>query len=101
MSVAVDLEDVKAALRVIHDSDDQLLTRLIGSATRECLAFLDCDALPIEADSESATVTVPEDVFNGIVLMVQSDYEGDPLKRNDMRTAAESLWFPYRRSFGP
>ena len=40
------LADVKAALRVTHDEDDALLTRLIGSALRECLAFLDNGSLP-------------------------------------------------------
>ena len=34
------LADVKAALRVTHDEDDALLTRLIGSATREALPEL-------------------------------------------------------------
>ena len=40
------LDDVKASLRVTHDEDDALLTRLIGSAVRECLAFLDNGTLP-------------------------------------------------------
>ena len=40
------IADVKASLRVTHDEDDALITRLIGSALRECLVFLDNGTLP-------------------------------------------------------
>ena len=97
----INLQDVKRALRVTHDEDDELLVRLIGSAVRECLAFLDAGALPGVADSDGnlQEVDMPEDVFNGVVLMVSADYEGDPLKREAHRAAAEQLWMPYRAGF--
>ena len=56
------LADVKAALRVTHDEDDALLTRLIGSAVRECLAFMDNGTLPA-VPGAAADVDIPEDVF--------------------------------------
>lgn len=100
MSIDADLANVRQALRITHQDDDDLLVRLIQSAAREYLAFIDNDTLPPHEPGAVFTVTVPEDAFNGIVLMVQADYEGDPLKRNDMRRAAEALWMPYREGFG-
>lgn len=89
------LADVKAALRVTHDEDDALLTRLIGSAMRECLAFLDNGTLPAEPGA-AAAVEVPEDVFQAAVLMVSADYDASPEKRTAYRAAAEQLLWPYK-----
>lgn len=89
------LADVKAALRVTHDDDDALLTRLIGSALRECLAFLDDGTLPA-VPGGGADLDIPEDVFQAVVLMVQADYDGNPEKRHAYRAAAEQLLWPYR-----
>lgn len=104
MSAEVDLADVKRALRVIHDADDALLSRLIESATRECLAFLDRDDLPVmdigvESSSEE-TATITQDIFQGIVYTVQADYEGKIEDRHKYREAAETIWMPYRRNLG-
>lgn len=97
--MSINLDDVKKALRVTHDDDDDLLIRLIGSATREAYAYIDPTILPpvpIESSSEDSEIDVPEDVFNGIVLLVRADYEGDPTKRLDYKAAAENLFIPYR-----
>lgn len=89
------LDDVKAALRVTHDEDDALLTRLIGSAMRECLAFMDNGTLPA-VPGASVDVEIPEDVFQAVVLMVSADYDASPEKRTAYRAAAEQLLWPYR-----
>lgn len=89
------LDDVKLALRVTGSADDDLLQRLIASATREYLAYTIG-----EIPEDMTSVDVPEDAINGIVLMVKADYDADPLKRNDYRQAAMSLWTPYRSDWG-
>lgn len=89
------LADVKAALRVTHNDDDALLTRLIGSAMRECLAFIDDGTLPA-VPGAAADVEIPEDVFQAVVLMVSADYDASPEKRTAYRAAAEQLLWPYR-----
>lgn len=99
------LTDVKEALRITHDSDDNLLLRLISSATREYFAFVNPAELPgdpaiVVEDPPDDTGFVPEDAFNGVVLIVQADYDGDPEKRMTYRKAAESLWMPYRTNMG-
>lgn len=106
----VTLQQVKEALRQTHGDDDNLLTRLIASAESECLRFLGRTELPTlpveypEVSSDGALVSeevpssgdpVAPDVVNGIILMVQADYDGDPLQREKLRTAAEALWMPY------
>lgn len=88
------LDDVKAALRITDAGSDALLQRLIDSALREYLQFTGT------LDDTATTATVPEDAFNGIVLMVQADYDGDPEKRDRYRRAAETLWQPYRTDMG-
>ena len=89
------LTDVKAALRVTHDEDDVLLTRLIGSAMRECLAFLDDGTLPA-VPGAAVNVDIHEDVFQAVVLMVSADYDASPEKRTAYRAAAEQLLWPYK-----
>jgi hypothetical protein len=84
------LDDIKETLRVTHNEDDALLSRLIASATMEYTRFIGA-----EITSDMGSITVEEDAFNGIVLMIQADYDGDPLMRDKLRAAAESLWMPY------
>ena len=106
----VTLTQVKEALRQTHSDDDNLLTRLIESAEQECLRFLGRTELPtlpveypemssdgslIDEEIASSGDPVAADVVNGIVLMVQADYDGDPLQRDKLRQAAEALWMPY------
>ena len=90
------LSDCKAFLRVTHDDDDALLTRLLGSATREALAWMDDDRLP-DVPGPAVEMDIPEDVLQGIFLLVQADYDGDPAKRESYRKAATALLRPYSR----
>ena len=73
------LTDLKAFLRVTHDDDDALLTRLMGSALREALAWMDDARLPA-VPGPAVEVDLPEDVVQGAFLLVQADYDGDPAK---------------------
>ena len=106
----VTLIEVKEALRATHNDDDNLLTRLIDSAEQECLRFLGRTELPtlpveypvvdvngnlVDEQVPSGIDPVAADVVNGIILMVQADYDGDPLVRDKLRTGAEALWMPY------
>lgn len=104
MSAEIDLADVKKALRVIHNADDDELSRLIESATRECLAFLDRDDLPVMdltlEESSEPSVCITQDIFQGIVRIVQAEYEGKIEDRPKYRAAAEAMWYPYRRNLG-
>ena len=90
------LADVKAALRVTHTDDDALITRLIDSASQECALYLygavpDYTATGAPADPQ----TVPA-LLNGIIVMVQGDYDGDPAKRGDYVAAARGAWVSLR-----
>lgn len=94
------LSDVKASLRVGHTDDDALLTALITSASQECAQYIygqipDYTAQGAVADPQ----TVPM-LKQGIILMVQAYYEGDPAKRGEYLATAKSLWNPYRTSWG-
>ena len=90
------LSDCKAFLRVTHDEDDALLTRLLGSATREALAWMDDERLP-DVPGPAVEMDIPEDVLQGIFLLVQADYDGDPAKRESYRKAATALLRPYSK----
>jgi hypothetical protein len=100
------LQLVKDALRQTQADDDALLQRLLDSAEDECRRFLGVDDLaplvqPIVLSSSSSSSSSEEvvayapAVVNGIILMVQADYDGDIREREQYRTAAESLWMPY------
>ena len=93
------LNDVKNALRQTHNDDDDLLYRQIQSACYECVSFLN---LTVESDQEVTDIILglPPSVINGVILIVQADYEGNPLDREKLRRAAESLWQPFRGMLG-
>jgi len=52
------------------------------------------------AGNDPGDLPLPDSLANGILLMVQADYEGDPLQRQTVRRAAETLWQPYRLGMG-
>lgn len=87
--MALDLTAIKHALRVTDDADDALLERLFASAVAEFLQFTELDTVPDAPDAE-----------NGIVLMIQADYDGDPERRTNFREAAHQLWLPHRQAMG-
>jgi uncharacterized phage protein (predicted DNA packaging) len=93
------LSDVKDSLRITHDDDDNLLKRLIDSSAYECVAFLNV-TLESTQDALDIIDELPPAVFNGLILMVQADYDGDPEKREAYRNAALNLWQPYRLDIG-
>jgi hypothetical protein len=115
-ATTITLADVKKALRVTHAYDDDDLTRRLRSAEQECLRYINRTQLPtlpydypaeLECVSETVSEQVPSsedpvapDVVEGIILMVQAGYEGDPQKRDAYRTGAEALWWPYRVELG-
>jgi len=84
----ITLDQVKEALRVTHDEDDDNLDRLTAAAQTECRRFIGVQVLPDEPDLDQ-----------GVVLMVSAGYEADPTEREKYRMAAESLWTPYRDRF--
>ena len=90
----IPLDSLKLALRITNHDEDGEISRKRASAVAECARFLNSD-LPI---NESGIV--PADLVNGVVLMVQADYELDPLQRVTMRMTAQRLWGPYRSKVG-
>jgi len=112
----ITLDQVKRALRVTHDHDDEDLERRLRSAEQECLRYInrtelptlpydypvdtDCPSDVVSEDVPSSEDPVAPDVVEGIILMVQAGYEGDPQARDAYRKGAESLWAPYRTGWG-
>lgn len=115
-ATTISLADVKRALRVTHDYDDEDLARRLRSAEQECLRYTgrselptlpvdypgisDCISDAISEDVPSSEDPVAPDVVEGIILMVQAGYEGDPQDRASYRKGAEVLWAPYRLGWG-
>lgn len=94
------LDDVKASLRIDGTADDALLTRLIVSASNECAEYVYGEVPDyLAADAVDDPQTVPV-LKQGIILIVQSDYEGDPTRRNEYLAVAKTLWNPYRSVWG-
>jgi hypothetical protein len=109
----VKLEQVKAYLDVIHNSDDLKLQGLIDGAEDEALQFLDRDSLPRrnvtgvdECDSNQPEPVSDSDdlapvVRMGIYLIVQAMYDGASADEMiKIRKAAETKWWPYRNGLG-
>lgn len=109
----VKLEQIKAYLDVIHNSDDAKLQLLIDGAEDEALMFLDREELPRRNDFavDECDSNQPEPVSDsddlapvvrmGIYLIVQAMYEAkDADEMAAVRRAAETKWFPYRNRLG-
>lgn len=94
------LDDVKATLRVTHADDNALLTRLITAASEECAQYIYGTVPDYEAVDAVDDPQTVEMLKQGIILMVQSDYEGDPAKRDEYLSVAKTLWNPYRTVWG-
>lgn len=92
------LDDVKRYLRVIHDDDDDLLTRLIAGAQDEARQFLGVDALP--EDESTSDGDTPGSVLLAICCLVKSDYECGPEDASMLRQIAERKLMPYRQELG-
>lgn len=86
------LETLKLHLRVDDGELDDELTRLSAAALAECLAFT---GLP-----EDSPELARQDVQNGMVLLVQADFDGTADSRQAALKAAHGLWSPYCRHFG-
>lgn len=100
----IHLEDVKADLRVRHDSDDALILRLMQAAEQEVLRFMNRTSLPAwewsEAQSGDEDVIAP-DVEAAMYLLIQAGY--DRMKPEEVklrRERAEQLCMPYRLELG-
>ena len=92
------LDDIKHHLRLEDTTaHDQRLQRLADSAVREYFQYTTGD---VPADLAAAAALLGADAVNGIVLMVQADFDGDPERRPAHRRAAQALWDPYRTDLG-
>lgn len=110
MSVVL-LAEVKANLRLTHNSDDALLQDHIDDAEDEALQYLDRDELPRrndpiqpvgESDSTLNAASDADDIApavrGGIFLLVQAMYEGvDAAEMEAVRTVAFGKMRCYRR----
>jgi hypothetical protein len=94
------LDDVKATLRVTHTDDDVMLARLITAASKECAQYIYGTVPDYEAVDAVDDPQTVEMLKQGIILIVQSDYEGDPVKRDEYLAVAKTLWNPYRTVWG-
>ena len=94
------IDEVKATLRISHTDDDALLARLITAASHECAQYVYGTVPDYTATGAVANPQTVEMLKQGIILMVQNDYEGDPAKRDEYLAVAKSLWNPYRVVWG-
>jgi len=90
------LDDIIHHLRLEDTpAHDARLQRLADSAMREYFQYTTGEAPEVVNEA-----IIPADAVNGIVLMVQADFDGDPEKRPAYRRAAQALWDPYRVDMG-
>jgi len=81
----------RAQLRDPDAASDTLITDLINAATQEYIDYID-------AGSDTAALASLTDAgANGIILLVQQDFDGDPLDRTRVRQSVLDIWRPARR----
>lgn len=92
MSV-IALEDAKAYLDVIHNSDDDKLQNLLDAAEDEAARFLNVENLAEWSE-------LPFSIFIGVLMLLQSNYQASPDDMAKLRMAAETKLMPYRVEMG-
>lgn len=109
MSV-IQLAQVKADLRMVHDADDTLLQTLLDASEDEALRFLNRFQLPtapydLPASTDTEVVATPGNlapsVYAAVFLLVRAKYEAkDAAEVSALRLCAETLLQPYRVETG-
>lgn len=113
----INIDQVKADLRLTHSSDDGLLQILIDASEDEALRFMNRTELPTlpqdyppEYDSDSNLVPeevpssedpIAASVYAAVFLLVRAKYDtatADEIGK--LRVCAESLLQPYRVQIG-
>lgn len=89
----VTLAEVKAHLRVIHDSDDSLIDLYIAAAEQQAADFLHRSVPWV--DDEGVPVEVPAPIKAAVLLIVGGLYEGAE-GAGALSSAVQSLLWPYR-----
>jgi hypothetical protein len=96
---AIDLDDAKQFLDVIHDADDGKLQILLDAAEDEAMQYMNRSDL-IEFDSEQSSEGLPSSIKMGIFLLLQANYQASPDDIKKLREAAETKLNPYRLCIG-
>ncbi|AHG63185.1 head-tail connector protein [Advenella mimigardefordensis] len=97
---AINLEDAKAFLDVIHEADDGKLQILLDAAEDEALQFIDAP-YPYIPDSEPVSEpALPASFVMGVLLLLQANYQATPDDARKLRDAAEIKLMPFRCGLG-
>lgn len=102
--MTISLHDIKQALRVRHDHDDEYLLHILDASVDECLQFMNRDELPIVEDTESPaseTGPVPASIRAAVYMLAEASY--DRMRPDEVelrRKRAETLCMPYRLELG-
>lgn len=90
------LNTVKADLRIIHSADDALLLQYMQAARAEALQFCNLEEFVIDTDGDES-----QDIQSAMMLLVRAMYEQvEPDKLQVYRNAAEAKLMPYRVCMG-
>lgn len=113
----INIETVKADLRVTHDSDDTILQVYLDAAEDEVKRYLNRDQLPTipleyppeyNSDSEIVSEEIPStddpvapSIYAAVFLMVRAMYDAEKADEiAKLRQCAETLMQPYRAEMG-
>lgn len=102
----ITLEEAKDQLNIEHENPmhDDRIRRLIKSSERWARNFLNADSLEDYLDSpyldSPATGTLPEDLKDGILLQLESQFDRDERQMRLLIERAEQMLYPYRQNLG-
>jgi len=97
---AITLTEAKAFLDIIHSADDAKLQLLLDAAEDEAKMYLNRVDLEEWDSTISSTDPVPSSIKIGVLLLLQSNYQANPIEMEQLRKVAEIKLTPYRLSMG-
>ena len=97
---AITLSEAKDFLDVIHSGDDAKLQLLLDGAEDEAQQYLNRADLEEWDSSVEGADPMPASVKIGILLLLQSNYQANPIEMEQLRKVAEIKLTPYRLSMG-
>lgn len=81
------IDEVKLFLRVDHDADDAIITKLVNTAINKAENYIQTDFTEVAEDGSTTERPVPDEIWTWVLSQVARRYERRPSGLSQERSA--------------